>query len=233
MNTMRLQLLQRDNQRQMMLSGIAHEVRNPLGGIALFVGLLRDELKDNADQRKMIERVERELAYLNKVVEDFLDFARQPTPTLSPLALQSLIEEIADVAAAQAQKAGVQLDRRLEKIEVLGDREQLRRVLLNLTQNAIQATEDCAENGTGDGGVVTLSCGIEEDQPFFEVHDNGKGIEKELLDKIFTPFFTTREKGTGLGLALSKKIIDEHHGSLKIDSKPDEGTIIRVFLQSV
>lgn len=223
MNTMRVQLLQRDQQRQMMLSGIAHEVRNPLGGIALFTGLLRDELKDQPDQRSMVERIERELDYLNNVVEDFLDFARQPAPKLGALDLHTLLGEISDVAVAQAQAAEVSVEKRLAPTVVLGDREQLRRVLLNLTQNAIQATEA--------GGKVVLSCGTADDLPFFEVRDSGKGIEKELLEKVFTPFFTTREKGTGLGLALSKKIIDEHHGSIKVDSTPNVGTTIRVFLR--
>lgn len=222
MNRMRQDLRQRDEQMQLMLSGIAHEVRNPLGGIALFAGMLREELDDDPEQREMVERIERELDLLGRVVNDFLAYARRMPPQLETLALDQLIEEVVQVVRADAEAGSVALDSRTEPTSVLGDAEQLRRVLLNLLRNGVQA---CSA-----GGRVEVSCSP-DGGPHAEIVDDGCGIPDELREEVFRPFFTTREKGTGLGLALSRKIVDEHGGELSIDSEPGRGTTVRLQLQ--
>ncbi len=225
MNEMRQALYERDQELQMMLSGIAHEVRNPLGGIALFAGLLREEVADDPDQLEMVERIERELTYLKNVVGEFLDFARRSPPALRPLDLGSLLADAAQLLAADATKAEVTLE--VEPpgapVSVLGDAEQLRRVVLNLTRNALQATPA--------GGRVSLRTAPSDDGclAWFEVEDSGAGIPEQIRDKVFAPFFTTREKGTGLGLALSRKVTSEHGGEIELHSGPT-GTRIRVIL---
>jgi signal transduction histidine kinase len=223
MNEMREALSQRDQHMQMMLSGIAHEVRNPLGGIELFSGLLRDDLSGDADKLQHVQRIERELHYLKKVVGDFLDYARRVPPTIARADLGHLVGEVAELLAKDAADRQVQLSALPgEDVAARCDPEQTRRVLINLVRNAIQATPA--------GGRVTLRCGVDGDSPFCEVADSGAGIAPELLAKIFTPFFTTREKGTGLGLALAKKIVDDHGGSLSVLSTPGEGSTFRVSL---
>jgi signal transduction histidine kinase len=223
MNEMRQGLFQRDQHMQMMLSGIAHEVRNPLGGIELFSGLLRDDLAGDAEKLQHVQRIERELHYLKKVVGDFLDYARRVPSTPAAVDLAPLAGEVAELLVKDAADRGVAL--RAESAGAIWaccDPEQTRRVLINLVRNAIQATPD--------GGSVILRCGDEEGAAFCEVEDSGAGIAPDVLPKIFTPFFTTREKGTGLGLALAKKIIDEHGGSLTVRSAPGQGSTFRVTL---
>ena len=227
MNEMRKDLFTRDQQMQMMLSGIAHEVRNPLGGIELFAGLLREDLEDDPEKLENIQRIERELAYLKKVVEDFLDFARKRPPSICAVDLPSLAAETVELLRPEASDRGVELeaepDHQLPRVRC--DPEQLRRVLLNLTRNALQATPR--------GGEVRLVCAVrpgDDEQVTVEVRDNGSGIASENLEQIFTPFFTTREKGSGLGLALAKKIVDDNGGELSATSTPGEGSVFSVAL---
>ncbi|MFH1130802.1 MAG: HAMP domain-containing sensor histidine kinase, partial [Pseudomonadota bacterium] len=222
MNDMRHELLSREQQMQMMLSGIAHEVRNPLGGIVLFTGLLRDEVADSPQKLEMVQRVEREVEHLKNVVNDFLQFARHNPPRIQLLDLGQLFEEIAEVLNADAMKNSVQLRKEIVSVEAHGDREQIRRAMLNLTRNAIQAVKT--------NGSVTLRCGKTDTNAFFEIEDTGSGMSPDILEKVFTPFFTTREKGTGLGLPLSKKIVDENGGTMNITSIPKQGTTVRVTL---
>lgn len=224
MNDMRHALLERDQQMQMMLSGIAHEVRNPLGGIALFAGLLREELADQPDRLAMVQRIEREMDYLKRVVTEFLDYARQRPLQGSPVDLAVLVDDVAQVLRGDAEAAGVSLSCSVQPACIDGDSEQLRRVMLNLARNAIQAC--------GPEGLVQLRCGTAAGSAYFEMVDDGHGIADEALRRVFDPFFTTRERGTGLGLALSRQIIEQHGGKLTLESKPDHGTRARATLPS-
>src|SRR5690606_20161572 len=140
MDQMRVELRARDQRMQEMLSGIAHEVRNPLGGIELFAGILRDELPAGDERRAHVDRIEREVGYLKTVVAEFLDYARRPEPVLGPVALAPLVEQVCDVEAAEAAAVGVTLAREVpDGLGCLGDPVQLRRAIHNLVRNAIQA----------------------------------------------------------------------------------------------
>jgi signal transduction histidine kinase len=223
MNEMRQGLFERDQHMQLMLSGIAHEVRNPLGGIALFSGLLREDLQQDPERLQRVQLIERELGYLKKVVEDFLAYARRTPPALQEVQAGSLAGEVAEVLGPDARERGVELQADgVDGIRVRCDPEQMRRVLINLVRNAIQATPA--------GGRVLLSCGVDEGGSFWEVSDTGCGIPAEVLPRVFTPFFTTREKGTGLGRALARKIVEDHGGRLEVTSAPQKGTTFRVAL---
>ncbi len=224
MNEMRQGLFQRDQQMQMMLSGIAHEVRNPLGGIELFSGLLREDLEEDTEKLEHVHRIERELAYLKKVVGEFLDFARQSRPALLKVNLAALSKEIVELMQKDAKDKDITLitDGK-DPTLAMGDADQLKRVLINLIRNAIQATAE--------GQKVTIRWGSNEaDSVFWEIEDLGPGIPPDTLDKIFTPFFTTREKGTGLGLAFAKKIIGEHKGSITVTNNAEKGATFKLQL---
>jgi signal transduction histidine kinase len=224
LDEMREALRARDQRLQMMLAGIAHEVRNPLGGIELFAGILRDELAADSEKLAHVIRIERELGHLKAVVTDFLEYARRPPPELRATALAPLLDDLRELVLADAETARVSL--RIEGgdgLSARADSGQLRRALLNLTRNAIQATP---EGGTvqlrarrGDAGEVVV-----------EVSDTGKGIPPAELDKIFTPFFTTKEKGTGLGLAFVKEIVAEHGGTIRVESAVGRGTTFTIAL---
>jgi signal transduction histidine kinase len=214
---MRRDLGARDQRMQAMLAGIAHEVRNPLGGIELWAGHLRDELPAGDERRGHVERIDRELGYLKAVVSDFLDYARRPALELAEQPLAPLVREVAELLAGEASAAGHILTVEAEPVQARFDRVQLRRALINLAKNAIQACAgqgrrairlSCRPgDGDGDGGGAVL-----------EVWNDGPAIPAEALARIYEPFFTTREKGTGLGLAFVGDIVREHGGEIDLES---------------
>lgn len=220
LDEMRQALRARDERMQMMLAGIAHEVRNPLGGLELYAGLLREGLATQPERLAEIVRVEREIGYLKDVVNDFLDFARRPAPVLEQVSAPDLLGEVAELCCAH--QGGPSL--RIESPPALvatADRVQLRRALLNLVKNAVVAA--------GPRGQVVLAArrADGDDRVSWEVRDSGPGVPDELRDKIFTPFFTTRERGTGLGLAFVQEIVRDHGGDVSVDRAPEGGACLR------
>lgn len=225
MEQMRADLKARDVRMQLMLSGIAHEVRNPLGGIELYAGILDEEV-EGAEQRGHVARIKKELGYLKTVVEDFLDYARRPKPQLGVQRLDELVAEVIELERAAADAAGVRLDAELEPTTCEGDIGQLRRVVLNLVRNAIQAA-----SGDDDAWVrVAVSGG---DKAVLRVRNSGPVIDSDAVDKLFEPFFTTREKGTGLGLAFVAEIVADHHAEISVTSTEAEGTSFTVTFPRV
>ncbi|MBI4508798.1 MAG: HAMP domain-containing histidine kinase [Deltaproteobacteria bacterium] len=223
LDEMREALRHRDERSRMMLAGIAHEVRNPLGGIELYAGILRDELANDSEKLGHVSRIERELGHLEKVVNDFLEYARRPKPELKQLDLCPLLAEAVDMARASAEVAGVHLALETSRSAVtLGDPTQLHRAMLNLLANAVQATPS--------GGRVTVSLKPCERGLAIQVTDTGKGIPPEQCDKIFEPFFTTKEKGTGLGLAFVNEIMRDHGGRILLQSEVGRGTTFTLEL---
>jgi len=196
MDEMRDALLRRAREMQLMLGGIAHEVRNPLGGMKLFVGLLGEDLADRPEEAEMIGRIERELNTLERVVEEFLAYARQSPLDTAPVSLAELCGEVAGLAGLPVR--GPLAD----AAPVRADREQLRRLLLNLARNAAQA---------GASALV-----VERTAEGFAVGDDGPGLPPEVAERAFEAFYTTREKGTGLGLALCRKIAEAHGGRIAL-----------------
>jgi signal transduction histidine kinase len=223
---MRQALSVRDQRLQMMLAGIAHEVRNPLGGIELFAGILREEIHEGDERRAHVQRIERELTHLKAVVSDFLEFARRPKVELRPLDLEPMLTEVRDLAAADGEKAGVEVALDLTPpARALADATQLRRAILNLCRNAVQATPP--------GGRVTLAASpTGEARLRIRVTDTGKGIAPDQVEQIFTPFFTTKEKGTGLGLAFVREIVGDHGGTLVVESEVGKGSTFTVELRA-
>lgn len=219
MDQMRQELGQRDQRMQQMLSGIAHEVRNPLGGIELFSGILRDELPTGDERRAHVERIEREVAYLSAVVTEFLDYARRPPPELAAVALAPLAGALIELETTAAERGGVALTARVpDGLAVRGDPVQLRRALHNLVRNAVQAAADGGDRG---GRSVSITAEAEPDTVRVTVENSGPPIPREVQDRMFEPFYTTREKGTGLGLAFAREIVLDHGGSIEVDSGED------------
>jgi signal transduction histidine kinase len=224
LDDMRASLQARDERLQMMLAGIAHEVRNPLGGLELYAGLLRDALAGQPERLQEVARIERELSYLKTVVSEFLDYARRPPLDLASVALAPLLAEIRELAAASG-AATVDVAA-VDGLAVRADAGQLRRALLNLARNAVTAAGTRADRQ----GRVSLGATRVGDRVRIEVSDNGPGVAPELRDKIFTPFFTTREKGTGLGLAFVREIVRDHGGDVVVDGAPGGGARFRLDL---
>jgi signal transduction histidine kinase len=227
LEAMRQQLRSRDERMQMMLAGIAHEVRNPLGGMELYAGLLREDLGSDAEKLEHVRKIERELDRLKTIVSDFLEYARRPKPVLKAADLSELLSEVRDLTLASATPRKVEVTLEAVPARAACDSGQLRRALLNLAQNAVQA---CPTDGSGRvrlgvqraGGEVVVTIG-----------DTGPGIDPQTLDKIWTPFYTTKQQGTGLGLAFVRDIVLDHGARIDVASQtlgPGHGTTFTLAL---
>jgi signal transduction histidine kinase len=236
MDRMRRDLLARQQELQLMLSGIAHEVRNPLGGMELFAGLLAGEVAEEPERLDMVKRIQRELEYLNRVVNEFLDYAKHAPLQSDEVDLLHLAVDVVELLGAEADGRGVtlSLSDHSKQVRTEADKDKIRQALLNVVRNAIQATDK--------GGTVTL--GVSEQLPqtlaatlsgtrreaVIACTDTGKGIPPAQVDKIFNAFYTTRERGTGLGLALAQQIVNAHGGRLEVESIEGKGTAFRLVL---
>ncbi|MBX3159134.1 MAG: HAMP domain-containing histidine kinase [Deltaproteobacteria bacterium] len=227
MDRMREQLLERDVRMQQMLAGIAHEVRNPLAGMTLFAGILRDELPDGDERRSHVERIQRELGYLERVVNEFLEFARRAKPELADVEVAELLAEIAQLVTSDAIEVAVAP---AGDTVARADRGQLRRALINLAKNAVQAATAAGHRGKD---AVRLSAAVEGDELHLVVWNRGQEISPETSGKLFEPFFTTREKGTGLGLAFVREIAHDHGGRVELHSADGQTTFTLVLPISV
>jgi signal transduction histidine kinase len=235
---MRRALHARDEERETLLAGIAHEVRNPLGALDLFAGLLAEELEARpgapqavpagapeeergAAARNHLARIRTELASLSRVVEEFLDYARTRPPVREPVDLARLLGEVADLAQPLAAARNVSLA--VEGAgEARADREQLRRAALNLVRNAVEAAPA--------GGLVEIAARAGDGEVAIEVADRGPGLSPQARESLFRPFFTTKDRGTGLGLALAKQVADAHEGTLSLEDRAGGGTVARLAL---
>ncbi|MBK9031411.1 MAG: HAMP domain-containing histidine kinase [Myxococcales bacterium] len=225
MDAMRRQLAERDAHMQQMLAGIAHEVRNPLAGIQLYAGILRDEL-DGDPRAAHAGKIDREVGYLERVVRDFLDFARRPPPELDPVDVAALAREVAELAGPEAAAAGLELEVEAPPaLTISADAGQLRRALLNLVGNAVAAAAEVDERGA----AVRVTVASDGERLTIEVWNRGPTIPPEVAARMFEPFFTTREKGTGLGLAFVAEIVRAHGGAVTVDSARGE-TRFRIAL---
>lgn len=219
---MRAELRARDRQLQEMLAGIAHEVRNPLGGMALTAGLLAEDLASEPERAAHVRRIRREIDHLTRLVNDFLDFAREAPPRLEALPAAALLEEVAHHARAEAAAREIAVAVRAAPVRLRCDPGLVRRALLNLSRNAVQASAP--------GATVDLEAEADGAGVVLRVIDRGPGIPPEVAERIFEPFFTTREKGTGLGLAFARRIAEAHGGALVHRPTPGGGATFEMRL---
>lgn len=220
---MRCDILQRDEQMQMMLSGIAHEVRNPLGGMSLFLGLLKEDLEEDKEghqqELQQVSKIRRELVYLEDVVSDFLNFAKNSPLQVERFPALIFFEEISELLKGDSDQKEIKIEIILDRgVQLIADREKLKSAMINVIRNACQA---CTI-----GSKITIEVQVEPNFRKVLVKDTGPGISDDVLKNIFTPFYTTKEKGSGLGLALTQRIIKQHRGTLEIETKLGLGTEI-------
>ncbi|HNL25680.1 MAG TPA: HAMP domain-containing sensor histidine kinase [bacterium] len=221
MDRMRENILKRDQYMKTMLAGVAHELRNPLGGMELYAHLLNKEIPDGDNRKKAILKVLRELDVMKQIVNDFLDYARPKEPQPMVCDLSKLIDEIRINLSALTTEKSVQWEVELNEKQVYADPGHLRQILINLIENAMQSGNVLPRVRIVSQRVNAM---IE-----ITVEDNGHGIEDNIKEKIFDPFFTTKEKGSGLGLAIVKKFVDENDGDITITSSGTNGTMVRLM----
>lgn len=222
---MRDRLESRTRQLKLMLAGVAHEVRNPIGGIALFAGALSEELQPaasvSAEARQHVVKIQREVEYLKRIVDDFLDFARDEHLAKSRLEAKSMLDAAAELVRTEAAAHDNEIRVFAEPASLDVDQNLLIAAMVNLLKNAIQASPQ--------GAPVEIR-GCKRDGVYrIEVADRGSGVPEANREKIFEPFFTTREKGTGLGLPLARKVVQAHRGEIAVQCSPGL-TVFRVDL---
>jgi signal transduction histidine kinase len=225
----RLQLLSTRNDRMKelgeMAAQMAHEIRNPLGGIKGFASLLKRDLKDQPAQQKMAEQIIEGTDALNILVTQVLDYARPPQPHFERINLTTFLEEIGRHISADENfnKQKITLELKLENEIFLDiDTLLLKSALLNLMVNSIQAMSH--------GGILTLSLYQKPKFVILTVSDTGEGISTENMEKVFSPFFTTKPTGNGFGLSEVHKAILAHHGTIEVRSDIGTGTTFTIKL---
>jgi two-component system, NtrC family, sensor histidine kinase PilS len=205
-------------------AGLAHELRNPLASMAGSVELLSSSEGLRRDDQRLMAIVLKEAGRLEQLVARFLDYSRPVPPRLQPHDLAQVAAEVAEVFAADPSAARVRVARALAPVTVLGDPDQLRQVLWNLLLNAAQALQG------GPGGTIVLRCGPDGAGGRLEVEDDGPGIAQADLARLFTPFFTTKPGGTGLGLATVHRIVEAHGGAVEVAPVAPHGVRFTVRL---
>jgi PAS domain S-box-containing protein len=213
-----------------MAAGIAHELRNPLVGIGSTASLLLDEFERSDPRRAEIDVIFHETKRMDRIVNQIVEYARPRELALARFALSDLIKEVLKVLSAplQAKRLKVRISLSPAADHLHADRDQIEQVLINVIDNAIDASPV--------GGLSMEIAAYElfhEDQPgiMIQVRDAGKGISPETLSRVFEPFFTSgKRKGTGLGMAICKNIIERHRGEIHLTSAVGEGTIVSIWL---
>lgn len=211
-------------------SGLAHEIRNPLNSLNLNMQLLQEEMGDCAPTPsgpRLLGITRSEISRLERLVTDFLSYAKPRPLDLEEVTAPELLEaaEAMVVAEAHSRSARIEIEDRTGGLAFQVDVSQIRQLLLNLTQNALAATEESSREP-----VVRLIAARHGGYVVISVRDNGVGIPPEQQDRIFDLFFSTRRGGTGLGLAIAQRIVKDHRGHIDIDSTPGEGTTVSVHL---
>jgi signal transduction histidine kinase len=210
-----------------MASEIAHQLRNPLGGIELFASILKREVEDDDNQVRLLDHILSGVKQVNHLITNYLTLSRPPRPIKNPVSLDSLLDESL-VAAAQALAQGrieVQIKRSPLTPQVAGDAELLLQVFLSIILNSIESFEQ--------GGRLNIEIRANERQARVIFRDNGRGILSRDLGRIFSPFYTTKEQSLGLGLAISHQIIDAHQGMIQVKSRSGRGTTVNLSLPLV
>jgi signal transduction histidine kinase len=207
-------------------AGVAHEVKNPLNAMAIHLELLKQKLASPkpAAAAGHAEVIDREIKRLDDVVQGFLKFVRPEDVTFAPVRVAALAGSVVDAVAPEAAAAGVSVERAFgdTMLSVAGDETLLRQALLNLARNAIQATPA--------GGRLRVACGARDDRVEIRVEDTGAGIPPENLPKIFDLYFTTRERGSGIGLSMVYRTIQLHNGDIDVESTVGTGTTFVIKL---
>lgn len=212
-------------------SGLAHELRNPLSTLAVHLQLLKEDWSTPATtkERMTLKRIEvllREARRLEEVLSDFLRFAAGHRPTLAPCDLNDVVTETLDFFGPEAEQNGVRIESSfaegLPKLAL--DRNLFKQALLNIIINGVQAMPD--------GGILYVTTASEPSGARISVRDTGVGIPGEIRNRLFDVYFSTKPNGTGLGLATTRRIVEEHGGTIDVESRPREGATFTLHFRA-
>jgi len=208
--------------------GVAHEVKNPINAIVLHLQLLQNKLaQQEPDTRRHMDIIDSEIRRLDRVVQTLVDFTRPRDLHLEEIDLRSMLEDVAQLAGPDAEQHGVAIDLHLaeQKLPVKVDIDLMKQAVLNVVINGVQAMPQ--------GGRLTISASRQNGVALAEVQDQGKGIPKDLHDKVFELYFTTKREGSGIGLAQTYQILQWHYGTVDFESSETSGTVFRFHIPIV
>ena len=205
-------------------AGLAHEIRNPLAGIAGVIEIIGRDLPPTSPAVAVVKDVRLEIVQINRILTDLLETARPHRPQVCRSNLNTTVEHAVMLARQQVLSKPIKIELRKapDLLEVEHDSSQIHQVLLNLLLNAVQAMEGA--------GTVLVEIGSRDNYASVVVSDNGRGISPQHLPNIFRPFYTTKGNGTGLGLSLARRIVEEHHGRIEVSSVVGKGSKFEVVL---
>jgi signal transduction histidine kinase len=206
---------------------IAHEIRNPLGIIQGSTNLIKKKIKDPA-VTEVVQFIEDEIRRLNQLINQLLQFVREPKLEIEPIQLHELLDDL--ISQFSENHPDIQFNRQYrEALNVYGDRSALKQIFLNILQNAVHALEQHTSSGE-----IRIESEVENKFITISITNNGPSIPEEILSKIFQPFFTTRQKGSGLGLPISKMLLERMGGNIEIKNLSKEsGVKVILYLPSV
>ncbi len=206
---------------------IAHEIRNPLFAIGGFANSLLRAPSLDETAREKVSIILQESKRLDNILKSILNFARPTDPREGMVDINRVAAETSELMAIGATSKGISIDLELDRrvAMVKGDGEMIKQCLINMIKNAVEAMPE--------GGVISLRTGLRGTYVTLEIADNGPGIPRELREKVFNPFFSTKEKGAGLGLPMTKKIIEEMGGKIELHTRSGQGTRFVIHLPPV
>jgi len=214
-----------------MAGGLAHELNSPLGGLLPMIENYKDIAKEGSKDYRELSLMLKACTHMAKIVKDFGSLSRESSGKFYELSLNSVIEDTLSFSSGRLKQKGIQLIKEYEDNlpNIQGEQTELQQVVLNMITNACDATPK------GGKFIIKTHFSKESDDSIIEFIDNGTGIKKEYLKKIFDPFYTTKRpgKGTGLGLSVSYKIIEKHGGKITVKSEPGKGTNLSIYLPVV
>jgi two-component system, NtrC family, sensor histidine kinase HydH len=207
-----------------MVAGVSHEIRNPLGIIRSSAGLLKKKMEKLDPSNTIPEIIVEESERLNNIITDFLNYARPREPQFSKCKVEEVIDKNIKYLATELAENGCQVNTEVgdNLPEIMADSDMLYQAFLNIFINAIQAMPN--------GGKISVNIFSANGNVAIHIEDEGKGIETEIMEQIWNPFFTTKEKGTGLGLGIVKNLIEAHNGNLNIENRPERGARVTIQL---
>jgi signal transduction histidine kinase len=204
-------------------AGVAHEIRNPMTVISGFIQMMNED--NNHPYQTYTKLIESELERINLIISEFLILAKPHVTKVKEFDLEKIIQEVVLLYTPELNMRGILLSEswNAPNVMVVGEQNQIKQVFINIVKNAVEALNK--------EGSLHISSKLESDD-FIAIHirDNGPGMTREIQKQIFEPFFTTKTTGTGLGMMISEKIIQEHGGKIMINSRVNNGTLVSILL---
>ncbi len=215
-----------------MAAGLAHEIRNPLGGIQLYASLLRKDLVESEEQLGVVRKIDRGVKLIEGLVSDVLTFARPSAPQAEGLLLRDSVRDVVELIGPKLEQNAVELrwDEPSCAIGVWADPRQLQQILTNVLTNCIEAITQRPERRPHWVSVMARTDAEHGDGVEIVIADSGPGIDADALHRVFNPFFTTKDTGTGLGLAIVHQLVEAHGGSITAGRHPDGGAMFTIRL---